>query len=293
MKEYIKQEFMHGDVFKLSKFARRHYLEKNYPLVVSEILDKTRHVDWTDKFSELIYCYLNDVITQPVCQECGGGISFRQFSYGYAKYCSVHSRSFKKGKKWEEFGLTPTETKMRMRIANSKISGKTWEERYGVEKTKEMKISLSEKLSNRVFTDEWKKKISKSNQGNLKGDKNPMRNKLVVEKLKTTFVARGIKIPDSELNNFELYKRKVRELTELEFRKHYHNIKNADKRGNGFDLDHKFSIFEGFKQNIPIHLIGSIHNLEMLSIKDNRSKFVKCTTTIDKILKGINDEFDR
>lgn len=290
MKEYIKKEFMEGDVFKLSKFARKTYLEKTYPDVVNEIEIKTANILWTTTFSERIYCYLNDVYTKPVCKECGCDVKFKQFSDGYASYCSEHSRSFKKGKKWEEFGHTPDETRKRMSLGSK---GKSWEERYGVEKAKEMKDSMSFKFKGRKLTTTWKEKISISNKGNLKGDKNPMKNSDAVEKLKRTFIEKGIKIPDEQLGEFELYKRKVKEYTENEFRKYYYDLKNSDKRGNGFELDHKFSIFEGFKQCIPVYLIGSIHNLEMLPLLENRSKFVSCSTTIDEILKGINDEFNR
>ena len=144
MKEYIKKEFMEGDVFKLSKFARKTYLEKTYPDVVNEIEIKTANILWTTTFSERIYCYLNDVYTKPVCKECGCDVKFKQFSDGYASYCSEHSRSFKKGKKWEEFGHTPDETRKRMSLGSK---GKSWEERYGVEKAKEMKGSMSFKFS--------------------------------------------------------------------------------------------------------------------------------------------------
>ena len=293
MKEFIRQEFLDGSSFKLSKFARKSYLEKHYPKVVKVVLENTKHIEWTDKFSELVYCYLNDIVEKPACKECGGDLNFKQFSNGYPAYCKDHSRTFKKGKKWEDFGKTPEETKKRMQLANGKRTGKTWEEIFGKEKTQEMKESMSEKLSDREITEEWKEKISKSNKGRLKGNKNPMRNPKVVETLKETFVERGLKIPDDQLTDFKLYKRKVRELTESEFRKNYYELENSEKRGNGFDLDHKFSIFEGFKQNLPIYLIGSIHNLEMICSKENKSKHVKCSTTVNKILKGIRDESKR
>lgn len=146
---------------------------------------------------------------------------------------------------------------------------------------------MSEKLTDREFTEEWKEKISIANKGRLKGDKNPMRNPKTVKKLKQTFEDRGLKTPDSQLEDFDLYKRKVRELSEIEFRREFYSFQNAKERGNGFDLDHKFSIFEGFKQNIPVYLIGFIHNLEMFCTKENKSKYVKCSITLNEILKGI------
>ncbi len=288
MKEFIKNTFLDGLVFKISKYARKSYLEKNYPNVVETVLGDTKHILWTTKFSELLYCYLNDITEKPCCKECGGDVNFKQFSKGYPSYCKEHFRSFKKGKKLEEFGKTPEETKRKMSLASK---DKSWDDRYGEDVSKSMKQSMSDKLIGREFTIEWKEKISVANKGTLTGSKNPMRNPSNVKKLQKTFEDRGLKIPDIQLNDFELYKRKVRELTEQEFRNNYYILKDADKRGKGFDLDHKFSIFVGFKQNIPIYLIGSIHNLEMLCTKENKSKHVKCSITVDEILKGVKNGY--
>jgi endogenous inhibitor of DNA gyrase (YacG/DUF329 family) len=60
------------------------------------------------------------------------------------------------------------------------------------------------------------------------------------------------------------------------------NLINFDKRGhimyeNTYQLDHKYSIHQGFIDCIPPWIIGSLHNLEMILGKENASKKIKCS----------------
>lgn len=86
----------------------------------------------------------------------------------------------------------------------------------------------------------------------------------------------------NEKSDYELYSR----LVWIETRKN--NIKemsNYDKRGvTGFHLDHKYSIFEGFKNNVPPHIIGGMKNLEFLPFAENCSKGRNCSVTLDEII---------
>jgi len=63
---------------------------------------------------------------------------------------------------------------------------------------------------------------------------------------------------------------------------------NSDKRGftgvNGaYHLDHKFSIFEGFKQGVDPELIGNITNLEFIPWEENLSKGSNCSITLEEL----------
>lgn len=63
-------------------------------------------------------------------------------------------------------------------------------------------------------------------------------------------------------------------------------LENYDKRGRStYHLDHKFSITQGFLNDIPPEIIGSIYNLEMLHHKDNIKKNSKCSITKEELLK--------
>jgi len=71
-----------------------------------------------------------------------------------------------------------------------------------------------------------------------------------------------------------------------------HTLDNSDKRGltgvdGAYHLDHKFSIFEGFKQGVEPEIIGNINNLEFIPWEDNLSKGSNCSITLEE-LKPIN-----
>ena len=69
---------------------------------------------------------------------------------------------------------------------------------------------------------------------------------------------------------------------------------NFEKRGkmgvdSAYNLDHKYSIIEGFKNNVPPQTIGHIANLEMLPWKDNLSKQGNCSITLQELKKLIKN----
>ena len=54
-----------------------------------------------------------------------------------------------------------------------------------------------------------------------------------------------------------------------------------------YQLDHMYSIANGFINNIHPSIIGSIHNLKMIPAKENNSKKAKCTIEIDTLIERI------
>jgi len=74
--------------------------------------------------------------------------------------------------------------------------------------------------------------------------------------------------------DFELYSKMVRRFTE---QNDLTILKDFEKRSKDFHVDHRFSILEGFKNNIPPYIIGSLDNLEILSRENNSRKWVKCS----------------
>jgi len=89
-----------------------------------------------------------------------------------------------------------------------------------------------------------------------------------------------------EMSDFQIYKMQVNKITN---RQHLNTLENFEKRGradinkNAFHLDHKFSIKEGFLNNIPTYIIGDISNLEMIPHSDNCSKNYKCSISLENL----------
>lgn len=67
-------------------------------------------------------------------------------------------------------------------------------------------------------------------------------------------------------------------------------LPNYEKRGNSgvdgaYHLDHKYSIIEGFKNNVKPELIGNIKNLEFIPWEKNLNKRTKCSITLEELIK--------
>lgn len=65
-------------------------------------------------------------------------------------------------------------------------------------------------------------------------------------------------------------------------------LPNHDKRGRieipgTYQLDHKYSIFQGFVDNISPEIIGNINNLEFIPSIENSKKKNKCSISIEEL----------
>lgn len=83
-----------------------------------------------------------------------------------------------------------------------------------------------------------------------------------------------------DLPEFQDYRRKVDCITRQQ---PVETLENYDKWGE-YHLDHKFSVAEGFRQNVPEEIIGSIVNLEFIPAFENMSKQAKCSIDKDTLL---------
>jgi hypothetical protein len=89
---------------------------------------------------------------------------------------------------------------------------------------------------------------------------------------------------------FERYRRKVMKITNQQSLK---TLQNYDKRaayGKSDDphqLDHRFSIIQGFLQQVSPEIIGHIANLEMLPSRQNNSKGSNCSITLEALLIAV------
>lgn len=89
------------------------------------------------------------------------------------------------------------------------------------------------------------------------------------------------KFTEEELQAFENYKKHIRQLTEQTYTEYKSiiNPNNFKRNKKDYHLDHKFSIIEGFKQNIDPKIMASVVNLEMITAFDNLSKGSNCSIT--------------
>jgi len=96
------------------------------------------------------------------------------------------------------------------------------------------------------------------------------------------------RVDPNTLKKYEIYRRQV--LVETNESLKNNTLKDIEKRGNAFHLDHKFSIIEGFKQNIEPSIIGHIKNLQIIPSNENIKKSRTCSISLKELNKIINDE---
>lgn len=140
---------------------------------------------------------------------------------------------------------------------------KTNRKKYGVDNVCQY-IDIKEKLKRRIMTQDTKDKIRKTKE------------------------SRGTWLPLSQKSKYEKY----RHFVWKETNKNIHLL-NFDKLKRGraktgkdnFQIDHKFSIIEGFKKNVPPEIIGHIANLDFIHWKDNIQKRRKCSITLKELYR--------
>jgi hypothetical protein len=102
-----------------------------------------------------------------------------------------------------------------------------------------------------------------------------------------TKVAKGIITDPNKVDAFVAYRRQVRDLSNRNFVKYYHDINPLNlRRGKDFHLDHIVSIMCGFSQNIPYEEIAAPSNLRIIPALDNIKKGIKISNEKSEFNSG-------
>jgi transposase-like protein len=94
---------------------------------------------------------------------------------------------------------------------------------------------------------------------------------------------------DEYIKNVDKFKKYKLDVMKITRQQPINDLLHYNKRGNSgvtgaYHLDHKFSIIEGFKNNIPVKIIGNIKNLEFIPWEENIKKRTKCSITINELI---------
>jgi len=92
------------------------------------------------------------------------------------------------------------------------------------------------------------------------------------------------KVDPDQLEKFKQYSSLVYRETRKTLQKY--NIKNINLRGikYGYELDHKYSIYHGFLNNIKPKIIANRKNLKIIPMKENRKKKFNSSITLETLL---------
>lgn len=94
---------------------------------------------------------------------------------------------------------------------------------------------------------------------------------------------RGLITLDEDRNDFKHYKNLIHWLTKRN--SHHLNTMLTGRAGteDAMQIDHMFSIFNGFKNGVSPFLLGSKFNLQLLPWKDNLEKSTNCSLTLEDL----------
>ncbi len=95
--------------------------------------------------------------------------------------------------------------------------------------------------------------------------------------------------PD-EYKKLKKYRILVLSETERGLRNHKNKINNIDLlEKKEYQLDHKYSVYQGFLDKVDPHIIGHWKNLEVLTQKENRRKSYGCSIILTELKRSIGD----
>jgi phage FluMu protein Com len=100
-----------------------------------------------------------------------------------------------------------------------------------------------------------------------------------------TSIANGNIRDTNDISEYEQYRKQVWKISNQQFIEHYYKINPENiRRGPKYHLDHKYSIQQGWKNNVLPEIIGSWKNLQLLPAKQNQSKSNKCSVLLEDIM---------
>lgn len=102
-------------------------------------------------------------------------------------------------------------------------------------------------------------------------------------KIRKTKEKTGSNVPINEIPDFIVYKRLVWYNTKQNDLKELDNFNLRGNKSDDYQLDHKYSIFQGFVDNILPYHIGKLTNLIFIPAIENRSKGKKCSISFDEV----------
>jgi len=91
----------------------------------------------------------------------------------------------------------------------------------------------------------------------------------------------------NQLEEFQSYNSLVYKYTRQTVNNFSHKITNLKLRGNKYnhELDHKYSIYEGFLNNIDPKIISHYKNLQVIPTKENRKKKFNSSISLKELLE--------
>lgn len=252
--------------------SSNHLILKRLPHLLLVINALTDFLPTNTTKYERLFNISHDLKSRSECVVCGSCTRFLG-GRGYSKYCSSKCKNLFFTKKNSEINPMTGISIFQIRARTVSHNRKKINLATGLTNYQESAIKMSDTrrkinpITGLTFYEESNRK------GRVKTRK--------------TRELNGHWVSLNEKTDFEKYKRKVREITVLQ---PIEKLNNFSLRGradcnnmNVYQLDHKFSIYEGFKRGILPDIIGHITNLHFIPWLDNSAKSTKCSITEEEL----------
>lgn len=235
---------------------RSHYVAaNNLESLLCDVINSTQFVT-SGRLDERIYCILHDITQVPTCY-CGTPLKFKRFLLGYAEYCSVKCRA--------------NSTKWQQQVASSNL------EKYGVTHVAQLS-NERDKRSNRmkqIRPSMDMKKAACNRRATIERLYGKGYNAGWTDKAIQTRVNNGNMVPVELRDEYRDYYDTVVRITN---KQDLSTLTNIEKRGvigkddDAHHIDHMFSIYDGFMNDVPADIIGNICNLHCIPGSANIKK---------------------
>lgn len=247
-------------------------LKKTHPQLWNEILKITAFLPKTAKPKQRVWHILNEVYTIPLCPITG--IEVRWFEN---RYLETANRSAKTT-------LMNKTGRLKNQTEEAKLK-RTSTIREGFKSGKYQPAKLT--------SEQIKSRHNKIKQTCL--EKYGVESTLLIPEVRNkqyqTKVSKGQIIPVELRSSRDLYYAAVIKLTRQTWITHFDKINpNRLNRSNEYNLDHIYSIQEGFRNSIPPYIIAHWTNLQMLESTKNSSKGRRCDKTLIKLYEDVFDK---
>lgn len=267
--------------------------ENNYSRVLH--IDKNLR-DWVDQQlphisdrNEKIFLLLN--YPNKVCNY-GNSVKFLDYKRGYG-YCNK-AESCKCLS--EVCGTTSKplndEAKEQRTIDIKSTKKKRYgDENYNNRDKSEKTLKSNYNVTNPMWSEEIKQTLKDTNTEKY-GVDNPAKVPEFIDKGLETKYLNGSAIPPELKDPFEYYSYKIRLLSETIYRDYKDKINphNIQRGRTTHHLDHRFSIKDGFLNNVSIDMISHWRNLEIIPQSENQQKSGKSSISLDELFILIDSD---
>lgn len=246
-----------------NKSASR-YLYKTHPELWNQIVEKTNFLPYNSMPKQRVWHILNDVWEIPKCPI--EGIDLKWNEKAYLETSSRSARIKRQHLRGDFNNSYTSEINEKRRQGNL----------LAVKKGRKYR-------SKDTYTEDQKEKQRQTFLENY-GVTNPSKHPIIRKKISDIQVKNGA-TPRHLRSLRRLYYDRVSYFTKLSWKEHFNKI-NPDKLNRSLmDLDHIYSVQQGFRDNIPPCIIGHWTNLRMLDKSKNSSKGMRCDKTKEKLFE--------